>query len=129
MEGHHEKAEIVNPHGRNGGFHQIRLRVEYMDEKDRKQMQKAPDYDGITDTAYGHETDGGTDAVALACPVIIADDGLRTVGDAGYGHGDDLTDRIDDRHNPYIQIPAVGGERGIAYYLHDAVGDGHHEAG
>lgn len=40
-----------------------------------------------------------------------------------------FADGVDNRHDAYIKIPAVDGERGVTYHLHNTVGDCHHEIG
>ena len=92
-------------------------------------MEDTPDCSSIGDTADRHEADGGFDTVIFFRAIVKADDRLRTVGYTGNGHGDNFTDGIDYRHDAYIQIAAVKGERGVADNLDDAVGNGHHEVG
>lgn len=110
-------------------FHQIRLGIENMDKKDGEQVQDTPDCGSINDTADGHETDGRFYPIIFIRAVVKADNRLGAVCNAGHRHGDDFADGVDNRHDAYIKIPTVDGERGVADHLHNTVGDCHHEIG
>lgn len=129
LQRHQEDSEKVNPKRADPRFEKFRFTVEEMDKKLRSDKQKRPDRTGEDHTARSHEADSFLDPLVLSGPIVESDDRLGSVCQAVDRHGDDFPDRIDDRHDTYIEVSAVPGKHCIAHDLNRSVCNGHDESG
>ena len=129
LEGHEHEAEEVDPQHPCALADRFRILGEDPHEGPGEQHHGDPGSHHVDDAQDGREADGFLHPVVPFGAVVEAQDRLGAVGEARDRQGDHLPHGAEDRHDPHIQVAAVGLQLIVADDLDQTVGPLHHEAG
>ena len=129
LEAHGEGAGQENPNGPAGITDKLRVVGEDPRKEPGKRHQRRPEHSGVGHAHGKLAEESLLHPLQLSRAVVVADEGLTPLTDAGKGHGDQLIDGGQHRHGTHRHIPAVAGQGGGKAHRENALGGHHHEAG
>ena len=113
LHAHHTDSCRINPHGPGSHGDVVWIRGEHMHENLRKQHGQRPQDHRIGDAAFEQIEKGAAHPVQFSGSVIVADDGLGSLGHAGDGQQRKLHHAGQHRHDAHGDIPAVRSQRHV----------------
>lgn len=125
LEGHEKEAEEKEMHGRGAFGQQLRIRVEHVHDRLRQKKNDEPAQHHVDHSDRCGKTDNLTNALQLACAIVVADDRLCGVGEPMQRQGHHIAHRIEYGHDTDINITAVDAEHVVGRHLNNAVGGLH----
>ena len=97
----------IDPQCPGGILHQLRAAVEHQNKHAREQLHQSPQKQRVCYAGPQQTAKGRPHSLRIPGPVVIADNGLRALGQSLQGHHGKLHDAGEHRHGADGNVPAI----------------------